>query len=120
MTIKDQINQMVQTGVFAKGTVFTRDQFTALGKKLNKNLFCARKTDRERQRANLALVNIQSSINKQLAHQGYYLKSRDYGHEFYVVTKKRKVAKEVNRYVRTSIRTGQRSILLLQGLSDRK
>lgn len=120
MTITDKINQMVQTGVFAKGTVFSRSQFTRLGKKLTYNLFTARKTDRERQRANLALVRIQGNINRVLAVQGYYLKSRDYGNEFYIVSRKKKVSKEVKRYMHVA-RTGMyRALLLSEGLSNRR
>lgn len=120
MTITDKINQMVQTGVFAKGTVFSRSQFTRLGQKLTYNLFTARKTDRERQRANLALVRIQGAINRVLAAQGYYLKSRDYGNEFYVVSKRKEVNKEVVRYWHVADSSVRRATLLMEGLSSRK
>ena len=120
MTITNKINEMVQTGVFAKGTIFSRDQFTRLGKKLTANLFTARRTDRERQRATQALVRVQGDITRVLATQGYYLKSRDYGNEFYVVSKMKKVNKEVPRYMHVA-RTGMyRALLLSEGLSDRK
>lgn len=120
MTITNKINEMVQTGVFAKGTVFSRCQFTRLGKKLTSNLFTARKTDRERQRANLALVRVQGDINRVLAAQGYYLKSRDYGNEFYVVSKRKKVNKEVVRYSHIARNGMHRATLLMEGLSNRK
>lgn len=120
MTIANKINEMVQTGVFAKGTVFSRNQFTRLSKKLSTNLFTARKTDRDRQRANLALVRVQGDINRVLATQGYYLKSRDYGNEFYVVSKKKKVKKEVTRYTHVAKTGIHRAVLLMEGLSNRK
>lgn len=114
-TIKQQCKTLVGTPSLTAGTTFTRTNFIKLAKTVNPNLHTARKTDAQKIRSNLALVNIQRQLNEELAKSGLYIKSRNYYSEFSVVDKQA-ANKEVARYDNQAVNSIRRASVLRKGI----
>lgn len=119
MTIQQNVTKVIRKGAVKGSSVWTNEEFTALGKEINPNLFTKKRTRKDFTRANLELVGIQTSINKQLRAKGMVIKSRNYSEEFYVVRNK-SALKEVDRYFVIAENAKEHANVLSIGISKLK
>lgn len=114
---KKNINKLIKDGLFNENKSYTRRQFTKFVKTIIPNAQTVRKTELDRNRADMALLKTQGLINKELHKEGLHLKSLNYFKEFYIVGHE-DISKEITRYAQEAKAKQDAAIQLKAAYSD--